>query len=45
MEHTHLKNLKRLEMLFGVVVSGHALVFLVAVNEEAARPTPYKKSV
>ena len=45
LEDTHLKDLKRLETLFGVVVSALALVFLVAVKEEAARPTPYKKSV
>lgn len=45
LEDTHLKDLKRIESLFAVVVSALALVFLVGRKEETASPTPYKKSI
>jgi hypothetical protein len=45
MEDTHLKDLRRLEKLFAVVVSALTLVFLAGRNAESARPTPYKHSV
>jgi hypothetical protein len=45
LEDTHLKDLKRIESLFAVVVSALALAFLVGKKEEIYYPTPYKKSV
>jgi transposase len=45
LEDTHLKDLKRLESLFAVVVPALALAFLVGQKEEASCPTPFKKSV
>jgi hypothetical protein len=45
MEDTHLKDLKRIEVLFAAVASALTLVFLVGLKEEASSPTPYKKSV
>jgi transposase len=45
LEDTHIKDLKRLESLFAVVVSALALTFLVGQKEEATSPTPYKKSI
>ena len=45
LEDTHLKNLKRLEGLFAVVVSALTLVFLVGLKEELSLTTPYKKTV
>ena len=45
LEDTHLKDLKRIESLFAIVVSALALVFLVGRKEEATCPTPYKKSI
>ena len=45
LEDTHLKDLKRIESLFAVVVSALALTFLVGQREETTSPTPYKKSL
>jgi transposase len=45
LEDTHLKDLKRFESLFAVVVSALALVFLVGQKEESSCQTPYKKSI
>ena len=45
LEDTHLKDLRRLEGLFAVVVSALTLVFLVGLKEELSLTTPYKKTV
>lgn len=45
LEDTHLKDLKRIESLFSIVVSALALVFLVGKKEEDDCPTPYKKTI